>query len=197
MHRSIITVFSLCFICLFSGCDPDDQKNELELSYIRVGTISLTIDETMDADIPVTREIYIAFDEPLDPGSVDNAFKITTPSTQVAVSFTYDLVDNNAAISITLDSELASNTVYTIELTNALRSSKGGRFQAQSFDFKTEVGELKIESWAVNTVPVVTERIEDVPQDLSFTLTFSSPLNTGTVCWVSGDSLKIFESPRL
>jgi hypothetical protein len=181
MRRSIITVFSLYIICLFSGCDPDDQKNELELSYIRVGTISLTIDETMDADIPVTREIYIAFDEPLDPGSVDNAFEIITTSTQAAVPFTYDLVDNNSAISITLDSELQSNTEYTIELANALRSSKGGRFQAQSFNFKTEVGELRIESWTVNTVPVTTERIEDVPQDLSFILTFSSPLNTGTV----------------
>jgi hypothetical protein len=174
---------SLCVVWLFflSGCDDENVNDAPKIIYIRVGTTTITMDETMDVDIPLTNEILIAFNKPLDPTSVDNSIFITNSDTQNTIVFTHTLVDNNSAISISLSSPLQANTEYRIALTDGLRAKTGARLKARQYDFKTEVGSLELLSWSINEVEGSSQPMANVPLNPTIVLHFSEPVDPASV----------------
>lgn len=176
---------SICVLCLaiFSGCDPEEEAGKLELSYIRIGTLNVTITPGQPIGVltnaSVNENILVAFTAPLNPNSVTNAISFFRGFADVP--FTYSLIENNSVISIDPQNALDENTLHQLTLTSAIRGSKGQKFSGEEFAFLTTASQLQITSWSINGAPVTAARVMDVPLTISIEINFSDALDPQTV----------------
>jgi len=172
-----ITLIPFLILLSLSGCDQiDDDLYDLTLTRAEMGDTELILDGLYTEGVALDRPINLHFSEAIDPATVAGAINLYQNVTEVTVST--NLIGGNRTIVVYPDGALAPNTPYRLNISNSLRSVRGGRFEGQDVNFRTLVGNLEITSLTiVNGEEIIAGRIINVPQDFTITIDFSDAID--------------------
>lgn len=180
MWRRILPVCAL-FATLIWGCNKDEASNAtLQLVRAFVGTEQIDLAANSSEGMPVDRSISLVFSHPLDKTSAGNAIALLNDGQPVNADVS--VLTDGKTIAIYPEGVLLSNTVYTVAISGSLRGVAGESFVAREFRFKTAVGALTLTAALIEDKDViVSDRITEVPFDLSLILEFSSSVDPGSL----------------
>ena len=178
--RLITGIFLLLTII---GCDNDEESGNgmLELVSVFVGTSEINLSPgQMSEALPTDRSITLMFSTAVDASTAQQAIQLRRDQQVVQAQITTNA--DSRSVTIIPDGALSNNTVYTLTVTGTLKGQGGEAFIEREINFKTALASLSITSVQIATREVYgSDRVTDVPLDLSLVLHFSQPLNTTTV----------------
>jgi hypothetical protein len=168
----------IAFICL-SGCEKDEtDSGSLTLVHAFVGSVEISLDGPITSEVPIDQSITLVFSSSVKEPNSPNSIVLSKDGQPVNITNTFQPQDNSVVIFP--DGLLSHNTMYTIKLSAQLRGSKGESFASREVGFKTALVNLQIDSLEFGDEIVKgNSRIVDVPLNLSTTIYFSAPVNTG------------------
>jgi hypothetical protein len=174
--------FLIALVCSLPGCEKDETSNgTLELLQVFVGTTEINLTGTVSNDLPADRSIALIFSLPLDKTAAVNAIMLKNSNGQ-AITADLSFSSQDKTVIIHPAGTLTSNTTYTLEVSDALTGAKGERFASTEVSFKTAIGSLTITSATVGGSAIGgTNRITDVPLELTMIINFSDPIDPGTL----------------
>ncbi len=177
-----IRFLSFFFFCFLSVSCQEDSPQPVTVTKILVGSIELNLAESNPTSgLSTNSDIQIFFDKPIAQ-SINNTDVELTDGT-IDIPITLFLLNENKGIKISLQQELLTNQVYTINLKN-IKAEDGGNLLQREFQFTTRVGLLEIESATVNGQPwpTNTSRLSNINyNNVQVSITFSAPLNTSQI----------------
>ena len=94
-------------------------------------------------NVPRVASIVISFSEPLNPGSIGTNGIVLLTTNQQPVTASLSLNLRNTTVSLLPKTQLAANTLYTVQINTNLTSQNGLKLQGpNAFSFTTERAEL-------------------------------------------------------
>ena len=180
MWRRIIPFYALC-ITLIWACNKDEATNAtLQLVRAFVGTEEIDLAANSSEGMPVDRSISLVFSHSLDKTSAASAIALLNDGQPVDADVS--VLSDGKTIAIYPEGVLLSNTVYTVAISGSLQGAAGESFVEREFTFKTALGALTLTAALIEDKDViVSDRITDVPFDLSLILEFSSSVDPGSL----------------
>ncbi len=173
-----IRFLSFVLLCFLSVSCQEDSPQPLTVTKILVGSIELNLtDNNPTSGLSTNSDIQIFFDKPITQNISNTDIELTDGTNTIPV--TLFLLNENKGVRITLQQELLTNQVYTINLKN-IKAEDGGNLLQREFQFTTRVGLLEIESATVNgqAWPTNTSRLSNITyNNVQVSITFSAPLN--------------------
>lgn len=162
-------------ICLCYSCSKDEPEGDLELLKVFVGDSEAAISGSENVDFPPDRSITLVFSEAIEPESIQNSVILSSEGGEVGNSMN---LSSEKALVIHPSGLLDSNTLYTIDITNNLKSTSGAKATPASLSFRTKLQDLKLLSVSVSGVDIGNQKnIIDANVDLSLSFVFSSTVN--------------------
>lgn len=183
MGKNRIIFFLLLLVIDFS-CKKNDAPvtpGLLQLSTIRIGTEVLHFTAgALNDEIPVDQPLVITFSSALDTGTVRNAVSLSAAGNNVSLQFSF--LDNNKTISATPSSALQHNTIYMLELSDAISGAQHESFAGVVIEFTTVHASLKLLSVSVAGQELLTtSRITDVERNFPAIASFDQPLDPASL----------------
>jgi Uncharacterized protein conserved in bacteria len=167
--------FYIVFACLLAGCKKD-QVGTLTLLQVSVGEVALPLDGTVAEGLPLDRSITLMFSQPVDQSTANTAIRLTRDGEPVAVSLAF--LSGGAHVVVHPSGPLRSNTIYTLVVSEQLRSIGGGQGPVYEVQFETLMEGLQVVGIEVDGENRVHDQVlADIPRDLQMTLRFSSPVD--------------------
>ena len=164
---------------VLAGCRKE-RVSSLRLEQVLVGTEQLSLADGTNEQMPIDRSITLAFSQPVNQSTAAGAISLVTESGAVAMDIGF--ANQGRSVVIYPVGVLSNKTVYTIQVSTALKSEEGAGIDAQRVSFTTVAGDLSVESIEVGGTDVGNAvRITNVPPDLGITIRFSVALNEATV----------------
>lgn len=175
-----ITYLFLSIILI--SCDKDNgsniQPDILQLTSIKVGTIDLSLSQTID-QIPVDKGIVISFNHPLDQDIIKTTL-ILQDQSGITIPITFSFLDEGKTVSASPTSNLMNNTEYVVEIGN-IKAQSGEVFPGATYHFKTELATFNLLTANVNGIDLMTSaRIQNISTDITVIATFTEPLRIDT-----------------
>ncbi|MEJ7644886.1 MAG: glucoamylase family protein [Chryseolinea sp.] len=174
-----MTIRKIVFLIAFAsvlGCEKDKtERGPLELRQAFVGTQEINLTAPLSEDLPVDRSMSLVFSSPVNQTAAVNSIELQNDGQQVNadVSFSSDNV-----VVIRPVGTLATNTIYTLALSDQLQGSTGEPFVPREISFKTAIGSLRILSVEMGGDDIAgVSRIMNVPLNLAMTINFSAPVS--------------------
>ncbi|WP_143960411.1 glucoamylase family protein [Litoribacter populi] len=166
---------------LLIGCNQiEPDLVALNLLKAEVGDQEISFSEPISDDLPLDRPITLEFSQALDPASVSAGISLYDTENEVDIST--NLVNQNKSVIIYPSGTLRNNTSYRIHLSEQLQGASGNAFATQDIYFKTQLGNLSLESFTIeNAEELARGRIANVPLQPEITLVFSQPINPETL----------------
>jgi hypothetical protein len=174
--RVIKIFFLLVLVSFFSGCKEDEAgAGVFELQRIFMGATEITTDGSVTNNLPVGEPITLVFSSPLNKTSASSSIFLKKDGQAVNTNLTFSSGDKTVIIFPA--APLINNTTYTISLSDQLQGSGGEQFSSKEFLFKTKPAQLEIVSLKMGETTVSgTDRVMDIPLDLTVTINFSLPV---------------------
>lgn len=171
-----ILMLALLLLC-FPGCKEDESGNKpLQLLQGYVGNVPLDVQGNETEGMPVDRTISLSFSSAVNQGSAVNAISITDGVAAVETNISF--LAEGRTITLQPVKHLEANTSYTILISSGLQGLNGERFAGVELLFRTSVAPLTILVASVAGEDISSgNTIDEVPQDLSISLEFSSPVD--------------------
>lgn len=171
-----ILMLALLLLC-FPGCKEDESGNKpLQLLQGYVGNVPLDVQGNETEGMPVDRTISLSFSSAVNQGSAVNAISITDGVAAVETNISF--LAEGRTITLQPVKHLEANTSYTILISSGLQGLNGERFAGVELLFRTSVAPLTILVASVDGEDISSgNTIDEVPQDLSISLEFSSPVD--------------------
>nr|WP_245558463.1 glucoamylase family protein [Fulvivirga imtechensis] len=167
--------FILLIIGLNACSDDEDQHTSFELQRASIGGIELSLSGAIAEKAPLDRSIALTFSGVVQEASMANGISVKANDQNISIELT---LSSGNTVVIRPSTILASNTVYTIEVSDQLRSEGGAAATPTSVSFKTRPDDLELLSVFIEGEEVVqTLRLSNVPVDLSMTFNFSSAID--------------------
>ncbi|MBS2211378.1 Ig-like domain-containing protein [Carboxylicivirga mesophila] len=165
---------------LVLSCKKDDPAAPLMLNKIYINSDEIDINAGIVQDVNVNPIIRLIFSEPIDQESLNEGVRLLDNSQTVAVNTS--LAAEDKTINLVPQNKLENFTVYTLQITNELRSKAGSNIGAVEFTFKTVAGALQLESLIVNESEVLNlDIVPNVPLTLEMELNFTEPVKRSTL----------------
>ena len=152
----------------------------LALLQVLVGETELSLGGEISNDLPLDRSITLVFSQPVDQASAANA--ITLQADDHQVDFEISFFGEGSSVVIYPSGLLASNTVYSLDISGQLQATDGASISPFRIQFKTIQSDLEVVSIAFGGEQAGhSARITNVPLDLDMTIHFSTPVNAATL----------------
>src|SRR5690606_1068669 len=130
----------------------------------------------MSVNLPRDQAIVLMFSQPVDRATAPGAITLKADGQLVNTDIVFSSQDK--AVALFPSGILASNTVYTLELSSGLKGAKGEQFVQREVRFTTAAGALQIVSTDLDGGNGGgTERNTDVSLVLDMTIVFSDPVD--------------------
>jgi ATP-dependent Clp protease adapter protein ClpS len=144
-------------------------------------TVTSTVPANDATNIAITSVVTVTFSEPMDPSSINGStitLKVTSSGAPVSGSVTYNGANNTA--TFTPSASLSYSTGYTLTVSTGVKDAAGNAL-ATTFTsgFSTVAAPDTTPPTVVSTVP--PNGATGVPVNSAMTVTFSEPMNAGTV----------------
>lgn len=178
MHiRKIVLLIALAAVL---GCEKEKTSiGPLELVQVFIGTTEINLTGPVSNDLPVDRSITLVFSSPLNQTSAINSIILQKDGQPVDIDINFS---SDKAVVIYPAGSLASNTVYTVTLSDQLQGANGERLVPREFSFKTAIGSLQITSVEIGGTDIAgVNRIINVPLNLAMTINFSAPVKESSL----------------
>lgn len=178
MHiRKIVLLIALASVL---GCEKEKAgTTPLELVQAFIGSTEINLVDPISNDLPVDRSITLVFSSPLNQTAAINSITLQKDGQPVDTDITFS---SDKAIVIYPVGSLASNTIYTLALSEQLQGANGESFVPREISFKTAIGSLQITSVEIGGTDIEgVSRIIDVPLDLAMTINFSAPVKESSL----------------
>lgn len=176
----------ILFLALTTGisCSKKDPEPEnpgtIELLSVNVGIKMLSLTEE-NKDLPTDQIVMIRFKSELDTTSVRQSIRLLDKNS-MPVPYKVSYLDNNATVSLATSQPLAVNSVYSINISNALKGKKKETFAGMSVSFKTYLPSLTIQSLTIDSKPYYpTVRLTDISVEPEIKLAFSDAVSLAEV----------------
>ena len=175
-----IRLLYILLITSLLGCKSDEPSAEaLQLESAFAGSLQLNLTGDITASIPVDRSISLLFSTALDPATTATGIKLLAGTQEITKTVSLSAQGKSALLSV--NGILENNTVYTVSLTDELRSADGATITPTSFQFRTQAGELELVSVLMNGEAISNNpRVQNVDPQLTLTFEFSTPINVST-----------------
>lgn len=175
-----IRLLYILLITSLLGCKSDEPSAEaLQLESAFAGSLQLNLTGDITASIPVDRSISLLFSAALDPATTATGIKLLAGTQEITKTVSLSAQGKSALLSV--NGILENNTVYTVSLTDELRSADGATITPTSFQFRTQAGELELVSVLMNGEAISNNpRVQNVDPQLTLTFEFSTPINVST-----------------
>lgn len=175
-----IRLLYILLITSLLGCKSDEPSAEaLQLESAFAGSLQLNLTGDITASIPVDRSISLLFSTALDPATITTGIKLLAGTQEITKTVSLSAQGKSALLSV--NGILENNTVYTVSLTDELRSADGATITPTSFQFRTQAGELELVSVLMNGEAISNNpRVQNVDPQLTLTFEFSTPINVST-----------------
>ncbi|HSJ67740.1 MAG TPA: glucoamylase family protein [Anditalea sp.] len=176
--KTYLPYFFFCLLFSCSQLEPDIA--DLQLLKASVGDMEINLSEPISENLPLDRPITLDFSEAIDPTTVSSGIFLYAGDDPV--NFNTNLVNQNKSVIIYPSGALKNNTVYRIQLSDQLKGISGNNFSPQSLNFKTQIGNLTMESFTIESAEELSSgRLVNVPLEPAFTLIFSHPINRESI----------------
>ncbi len=124
------TCFFLFLVLVFYGCSGKDIWQRVNDSDVYVAPITVNVLDVVPAPgasgVPVNTTISAAFDDNIDLGTINTGtFSVNSASIPVNGTFVYDQLGR--IVTFTPSTLLATDTLYTVELTTDITNNAGER----------------------------------------------------------------------
>ncbi|MBO6494234.1 MAG: Ig-like domain-containing protein [Roseivirga sp.] len=175
-----IRLLYILLITSLLGCKSDEPSAEaLQLESAFAGSLQLNLTGDITASIPVDRSISLLFSTALAPATTATGIKLLAGTQEITKTVSLSAQGKSALLSV--NGILENNTVYTVSLTDELRSADGATITPTSFQFRTQAGELELVSVLINGEAISNNpRVQNVDPQLTLTFEFSTPINVST-----------------
>jgi hypothetical protein len=177
--QKYILLLSLVVLTFQIGCDDqDDEKKRITLISARVGSTDLNLNSGgFTMNVPYNLPIVLEFSAPVNPTSVESAILLIDES-GAPVPFTISFQDQNRELVLDPALNFISNSDYTLSISSLLTGENKESFNDVSVQFKTSVGELKVNHWSISGVDQPSPPIENVSPTINLQIDFDLPLHT-------------------
>lgn len=176
--KTYLPYFFFCFLFSCNQLEPDIA--DLQLLKASVGDIEISLSEPISENLPLDRPITLDFSQAIDPATVSSGILLYAADDQVNINT--NLINQNKSVIIYPSGALKNNTVYRIQLSDQLKGISGNTFSPQSLNFKTQIGNLTLESFTIeNAQKLSSGRLVNVPLEPEFTLIFSQPIHRESI----------------
>ncbi|MTI22941.1 hypothetical protein E1176_18065 [Fulvivirga sp. RKSG066] len=170
------TALFFIFISTIIGCGDDDTSVvTFELRKAFAGSVSLDISSTPTEEVPVDRSITLVFSEKVDPNSIDEGIDLMYGGQKIETISSVSSDEN--IVNVSTNGVLQANTLYTLVLTETLRSSTGVPVVPTTFSFKTKIDDLELISANANSQEIESSKLQNVPVDLVLEFVFNSEID--------------------
>lgn len=178
LFRRLLLLLTL--IVPFACNEDDDDPVPVTLVTASAGGVQLDLSGVVTEGIRPDRNITLIFSRPLDQAMIGSAIQLKEGEQVIYTTAT--LAADGRTVSVDPDIGLKENTIYTLVISNDLQGAKGEPFAPLQIRFKTSVLPLSIVSVETAGRDVThSNRIIDVPLDLSITIHFSAPLDAQSI----------------
>jgi hypothetical protein len=189
---SFIVFLLFLLLLFFPGCDdekPVEQPNALQLTDVKVGTVTLQLSGGTTDEAPTDKPIVATFSSPLERISVESSVRliITSSGENVPLSFAY-LNDDKTFSAVSAD-PLSPLVDYSLVISSGLTGKNKETFAGVTVHFITAPATLNITGMLINGTDALNANIIDnIPLNASFEIIFSVPLDPSTV---SNETIRI------
>lgn len=130
--------------------------------------------------VDIGTAVTVTFSEPMNTGTAETAFTLTNTVTGNVVPGSYSWSGTNAVLTFLPDDALAYNTSYRVDVADTAQDTAfNGLSAAYASGFTTGEEPDRIAPTVTDTFP--TDGAEDLAQDTVVVVTFSEPMDPGTV----------------
>lgn len=152
--KGILSLFLATFLLTAISCKKKttDQppSGSLHLAWAKIGSTVLNI-QAPATGIPVDSSITVSFNEKLDTSTL-RAGAVLRKSDQTLVSTTISCSDDFTTVRLTPQKPLGNATIYSLQITSAIKGALGETFPGVEYGFTTIAGKMKVESITLNGV---------------------------------------------
>ncbi|MGD9930084.1 MAG: glucoamylase family protein [Mangrovibacterium sp.] len=184
-------LLSLFCMLLLASCgkddpEPDKTPEKLGITYVYVGSTALSASGTSE-NVALNEPVEIKFDKAVNTVSAQQNMKLLDANNQdVAVTFTF--FSQNQLIKLA-HGPLNEGASYSLNILNGLKGENNETFDGQTFNFKTQVSPLVLETVAIDGLNVnPLSRIQNIGRNPEITLQFSTPVSKDDISLYSGFS---------
>jgi len=197
MHIFKVLIYGLVFssAIMFTSCGSDDKSDPatgtLQWTDMKVGSYTLDLsDFSKNTAAPTNKPLVASLSAPLDLATVSGAVRLTRKNASQEATIVISYLDNNKTLSIQPSEKLVAGVTYVLSIGNTLKGSSGETFSGYKVEFSTVAGVLTVTSIIMGGTEVLNlDRITDAPvENLSFTITFSAPVDPATI---TGQSVRV------
>lgn len=165
---------------LVLSCKKDDPAAPLTLTKTYFDSKEIDINAGVIQDVNVNPIIRLIFSQSINQESLNEGIVLLNNNQAVPVNLS--LASDDKMVNVVPQDKLENFTVYTLQLTNGLKSQGGGSFEAKEITFKTMVGALQLESLIINKSDVSNMNIvPNVPLTLELEMNFSVPVKRSSL----------------
>lgn len=168
----LLGIFLSTISCNNVGSEPVTPQ----LTSVFAGDLQIEFNGDMTENVPVDRNLVLSFSTELDETTLDSG--IILQADGQTVNSSVNLLSNSKSVSVSTTGTMTDNTVYTVSISDQLKSAEGASIEPLSFIFKTSANSLEIASIEINGAEITTTgRVQGVPRDLSVMIDFTTAVN--------------------
>lgn len=160
--RNIWTVGLFLIFTACKSASTDVEYPLFQLLNISTNNIQLSADNIIEG-IPLDGSFRLVFSTPIDTSSAKTGITLLHGDKELPLS--YNFKSEYTSLTVKSDNNLENNVVYTLRISNDLRSVDQVKFIEKSYSFRTEIGEIKIVSALINNIPL---SISDITREVNF-----------------------------
>lgn len=166
---------------LVISCNQDDSPGVLQLSTAFIGSVSLDLNGSITIGVPVDQPVYLTFLSAVDRNTVPTSITLSS-SAGSGIEVEYNYLSNDKGVLVRPVQLLQNGVEYTLTISNTLKGAQGENFSGQLIKFKSISAPLTVQSFTIGDVAVTSSnRVLDVPLNLTVTIEFSVPVNPAKV----------------
>jgi hypothetical protein len=163
------------------SCNQDDSPGVLQLSTAFIGSMSLDLNGSLTAGVPVDQPVYLTFLSAVDRNTVPSSITLSS-SAGSDIEVEYNYLSNDKGVLVRPVQLLQNGVEYTLTISNTLKGAQGENFSGQLIKFKSISAPLTVQSFTIGDVVITSSnRVLDVPLNLTITIEFSVPVNPAKV----------------
>ncbi len=148
MRISLYFLSLISGIVLLSTCNKDSNSEPFFLDAVFLGNRQIVVSDQVITDTPLDLPLELVFSSPVDAGSAPSAIFLQAGTTSVDIDLRY--TNGNRNIKLTPANTLANSTIYTLDISNALKSRSGAAFAGQQLRFQTIGGTLELVNFTID-----------------------------------------------
>ena len=180
MIKRLLLFFYISATSVIS-CNQDDSPGVLQLSTAFIGSMSLDLNGSLTAGVPVDQPVYLTFLSAVDRNTVPSSITLSS-SAGSDIEVEYNYLSNDKGVLVRPVQLLQNGVEYTLTISNTLKGAQGENFSGQLIKFKSISAPLIVQSFTIGDVAVTSSnRVLDVPLNLTITIEFSVPVNPAKV----------------